>query len=345
MTERPDIVQRRLAAIFIADVVGYSRLTGADEERILARLRTLRSDLVDPTVAVHQGRIVKGTGDGVLAEFRSVVEAVRCAIEVQRGLAERNAGLPLERRIQFRIGIHLGDIVEEPDGDIMGDGVNIAARLEGIAKPGAISLSEDAYRQVKARLEIAALDQGLMRLKNIADPMRVYSLNPERLVENRTAGPKKRRHLTSALARIAALSVLVGAIGWYLSSQIKTQTDRPMASTPTVIEPGGPSKSETEPPRERPAAPPQKAELRQSTPAPASPASPSIMRPPSHAAAPSKPAQTPAEPQYPSARSPSADGEGAPDKAIICDDRNWIAGGTPAGDPSGQRSFFVCSKP
>src|ERR1051326_7892711 len=123
---------RKLAAILAADVVGYSKLAGADEERTLARLRALRSDLLDPTIAVHHGRVVKRTGDGVLVEFRSVVDAVRCAIEVQSGMAERNAGVAAERRIQFRIGIHLGDIVEEDDGDLMGDGVNVAARLEAI---------------------------------------------------------------------------------------------------------------------------------------------------------------------------------------------------------------------
>ena len=136
---------RKLAAIMAADVVGYSRLAGSDEDRTLARLRALRSDLIDPTIAVHHGRVVKRTGDGSLIEFRSVVDAVRCAIEVQNGMVERNAGLPPERRIEFRVGIHLGDVVEESDGDLMGDGVNIAARLEGIAKPGAICLSEHAY--------------------------------------------------------------------------------------------------------------------------------------------------------------------------------------------------------
>src|SRR5207344_1448174 len=136
---------RKLAAILAADVVGYSKLAGADEERTLARLRALRSDLIDPTIALHHGRVVKRTGDGVLIEFRSVVDAVRCAIEFQNGMIERNAGLPPERRIEFRVGIHLGDVVEESDGDLMGDGVNIAARLEGIADPGGICLSEDAY--------------------------------------------------------------------------------------------------------------------------------------------------------------------------------------------------------
>ena len=169
--------ERKLAAILVADVVGYSRLAGANEEKILARLRALRSDLIDPTIAVHHGRVVKCTGDGSLVEFRSVVDAVRCAIEVQNAMVERNAGVPPERRIEFRVGIHLGDVVEEADGDLMGDGVNIAARLEGIAAPGAICLSEDAYRQVKGRLDLAVTDLGPTQLKNIAEPIRVYSLD------------------------------------------------------------------------------------------------------------------------------------------------------------------------
>ena len=167
---------RKLAAILVSDVVGYSRLAGSDEDRILARLRALRSDLIDPIIAVHHGRIVKRTGDGAIVEFRSVVDAVRCAIEVQDGMIERNAGLPPERRIEFRIGIHVGDVVEESDGDLMGDGVNIAARLEGIAKPGAICLSEDAYRHVKSRIDLTVSDLGQQNLKNIAEPVRVYSL-------------------------------------------------------------------------------------------------------------------------------------------------------------------------
>src|SRR5215472_15203483 len=168
--------KRKLAAILAADVVGFSRLAGADEDRTLARLRTLRSDLIDPTIAIHHGRVVKRTGDGILIEFQSVVDAVRCAIEMQTGMVERNAGLPFERRIDFRIGIHLGDVVEESDGDLMGDGVNIAARLEGVVKPGGICLSEDAYRQVKARLSLTVNDLGTIQLKNIPDPIRVYSL-------------------------------------------------------------------------------------------------------------------------------------------------------------------------
>src|SRR3984957_4613846 len=151
---------RKIAAILVADVVGYSPLTGADEDRTLARLRALRSDLIDPTISVHRGRIVKCPGDGSVIEFRSVVDAVRCAIEVQHAMVERNAGVAPDKRIEFRVGIHLGDVVEEADGDLMGDGVNIAARLEGICEPGGVCLSEDAYRQVKGRLDLAVTDLG-----------------------------------------------------------------------------------------------------------------------------------------------------------------------------------------
>jgi TolB-like protein/class 3 adenylate cyclase len=169
---------RKIAAILVADIVGYSRLAGADEERTLSRLRGLRRDLIDPAIDAHHGRIVKRTGDGILIEFRSVVDAVRCAIEVQNGMAERNAGLPPELRIEFRIGIHLGDVVEEADGDLMGDGVNIAARLEGIAEPGGVCLSEDAYRHVREKLKHDFIDLGEKALKNIARPIGVYALKP-----------------------------------------------------------------------------------------------------------------------------------------------------------------------
>src|SRR5246500_2838097 len=165
---------RKIVAILAADVVAYSRLVGAEEDRTLARLRALRSDLIDPTIAVHHGRVVKRTGDGILIEFRSVVDAVRCAIEVQNGMVERNAGLPPDRRIELRIGIHLGDVVEESDGDLMGDGINIASRLEGVAQPGGICLSEDAYRQVRSRLDVKISDLGETELKNITEPVRVF---------------------------------------------------------------------------------------------------------------------------------------------------------------------------
>jgi adenylate cyclase len=231
---------RKIAAILVADVVGYSRLAGADEDRTLSRLRGLRGDLIDPAIAAHHGRTVKRTGDGSLIEFRSVVDAVRCAIEVQNGVVERNAGLPPERRIEFRIGIHLGDVVEEADGDLMGDGVNIAARLEGIAAPGAICLSEDAYRQVKGRLDLAVADLGLTHLKNIADPIRVYSLQvgvPAQAKSAMRAVPKNRSTLAPLAAGLAALLILIAGAWWFLSA------NRPAAVAPNAPEAAAPNAS------------------------------------------------------------------------------------------------------
>ena len=222
---------RKIAAILVADVVGYTRLTGADEDRTLSRLRGLWSDLIDPAIAAHHGRTVKRTGDGTIVEFRSVVDAVRCAIEVQNGLIERNAGLRPERRIEFRIGIHLGDVVEESDGDLMGDGVNIAARLEGICAPGAICLSEDAYRQVKGRLDLAVTDLGPTQLRNIAEPIRAYSLNvgiraqasPETAVQ--PGAPNRRLVRAPVAAALVALLVLIGGgAWWFLAGEGATMT-------------------------------------------------------------------------------------------------------------------------
>jgi adenylate cyclase len=210
---------RKLAAILAADIAGYSKLAGSDEERTLARLRALRSDLIDPTIAVHHGRVVKRTGDGSLVEFRSVVDAVRCAIEIQNGMVERNAGLPPERRIEFRVGIHLGDVVEESDGDLMGDGVNIAARLEGIAKPGAICLSEDAYRQVQSRLDLAVSDLGATQLKNIAQPVRVYSLEVGQPAKaTKPPAPKQRLLIVLLGAAIVALIAIAGSASYFLGA-------------------------------------------------------------------------------------------------------------------------------
>jgi len=212
---------RKIAAILVSDVVGYGRLAGADEERILARLRALRSDLIDPTISVHHGRIVKRTGDGSIVEFRSVVDAVRCAIEVQSAMIERNAGVAPDKRIEFRVGLHLGDVVEESDGDLMGEGVNIAARLEGIAAPGTICLSKDAYRQVKGRLDLAVTDLGQTQLKNIAEPIRVYSLQvgvpaqakPKQTPQSEPTAPKTRGLLTRWPTLAAALIVALVAAG------------------------------------------------------------------------------------------------------------------------------------
>jgi class 3 adenylate cyclase len=242
---------RKLAAILVADIVGFSRLAGIDEERTLARLRGLRGDLVDPAVAAHHGRTVKRTGDGSIVEFRSAVDAVRCAIEMQNGLVERNAGVPPERRIEFRIGIHVGDVVEESDGDLMGDGVNIAARLEGIAKPGAICLSEDAYRQVKGRLEMKVRDLGATQLKNIAEPLRAYLVD--------VGEPTPRHRLAAALAALAIL-VVAGAVGWRSIASEPSATAGSSATPPassfeptvaivpaTTNPPAAPSHTQTQP--------------------------------------------------------------------------------------------------
>jgi adenylate cyclase len=171
-TER---VERRLAAILAADVAGYSRLIGADEEGTLARLKAHRRDLIDTKIAEHRGRIVKTTGDGMLIEFASVVDALRCASEVQAATTERNAAVPADIRIEFRIGIHQGDIVVE-DGDIFGDGVNIAARLEGLAEPGGICVSARVQEDAAGKLDLAFDDIGEQQLKNIARPMRVFRI-------------------------------------------------------------------------------------------------------------------------------------------------------------------------
>ena len=171
-TER---IERRLTAILAADIAGYSRLMGADEEGTLERFKALRGELVDPKIGEHRGRMVKTTGDGILIEFPSVIEAVSCAVAVQREMARRNAGTPQDRRIAFRIGVNLGDIIVE-DGDIHGDGVNIAARLEGIAEPGGICISEDAFRQVRGKVDAEFDDLGEQSLKNIVRPMRIYRI-------------------------------------------------------------------------------------------------------------------------------------------------------------------------
>jgi adenylate cyclase len=171
-------LERRLSAIYAADVAGYSRLMGADEEGTLAALNAHRREFLEPKIAEHRGRIVKRTGDGVLIEFASAVDAVRCAIEAQRGMAERNESTPPDKRIELRVGIHVGDIIIEDD-DIFGDDVNIAARLEGIAQPGGICISDDAYRQIRDKLDVSFQDSGEQELKNIARPVHVYQLRPD----------------------------------------------------------------------------------------------------------------------------------------------------------------------
>jgi adenylate cyclase len=189
-------VERRLAAVLAADVAGYSRLMGRDEEGTLAQLKSLRKTLVDPTIAAHRGRIVKTTGDGMLVEFASAVDAARCAAELQRGMAGQNSDVPQDTRIEFRIGIHVGDIIIDDD-DIFGDGVNIAARLEGIAEPGGVCISDDAQRQVRGKVEVAFDDMGAQSLKNIAEPMRAWRM---RLDGNAAATAPAKAAAESSLA-------------------------------------------------------------------------------------------------------------------------------------------------
>jgi TolB-like protein/class 3 adenylate cyclase/Tfp pilus assembly protein PilF len=207
---------RRLAAILAADVAGYSRLIGADEEGTLERLRALRREPIDPAIREHHGRIVKTTGDGLLIEFASVVDAVRCAIAIQRGMTRRNTEVSPEKRIEFRIGINLGDVVAEGE-DLLGDGVNVAARLEGIAEPGGICLSRAAYDQARGKIDLAAQDLGERKLKNIAEPVRVFK------IDLRDGRGDARAHSRDRTARLAAavgvIIVVLAAVGiaaWYL---------------------------------------------------------------------------------------------------------------------------------
>ncbi|WP_229171136.1 MULTISPECIES: adenylate/guanylate cyclase domain-containing protein [Bradyrhizobium] len=204
-------VERRLAAVLAADIAGYSRLMGADEEGALARLKALRRAVVDPGITSHRGHIVKTTGDGMLVEVVSAVDATRCAVEVQRAMVEQNASMPKDQVIQFRIGIHVGDIIGDDD-DIFGDGVNIAARLEGILEPGGICISNDAYRQVRGKVELACDDVGLQVLKNIAEPLHAWRISPPGSVmapAHSTARPQGASAFGQAIHSSAALSEYV----------------------------------------------------------------------------------------------------------------------------------------
>jgi adenylate cyclase len=211
---------RRLTAILAADVAGYSRLMGADEEGTHERLKAHLRDLVEPKIKEHRGRTVKNTGDGLLAEFASVVDAVRCAAEVQRAMADRNAETPEDKRITFRVGINLGDVIAEPD-DIYGDGVNVAARLEALAEPGGICVSRVVRDQIRDKLPYPFEDRGEQSVKNIARSVRVYALRPEAIAELPSASVPvgAPRRLTAArlgsAAAIAAALVTAG-IGWWL---------------------------------------------------------------------------------------------------------------------------------
>ena len=212
---------RRLAAILAADVAGYSRLMGADEEGTHERLKAHLRQLVDPKIKEHRGHIVKNTGDGLLAEFASVVDAVRCAAEVQRGMIDREPEVPDERRIRFRIGVNLGDIIAE-GGDIFGDGVNVAARLEALAEPGGICVSGTASDQIGDKLPYPFEDRGEQSVKNIPRPVRVYALRPEAVADLPVAGvpivaPHRRRSVITAIAAAAAAVLVIVASGaWWL---------------------------------------------------------------------------------------------------------------------------------
>jgi adenylate cyclase len=171
-------LERRLAAILAADVVGYTRLMGADETGTLRRLTELRQQVLEPLIAEHHGRVVKLMGDGLLVEFASVVDALTCAVAWQNDVTEREEATEADKRLQFRIGVNLGDVIVEGD-DIHGDGVNVAARLEGLAEPGGIYLSDDVYRQVRGKVEAEFEDLGELELKNVAEPVRVYRVSSE----------------------------------------------------------------------------------------------------------------------------------------------------------------------
>ena len=238
-----DRIERRLAAILAADVAGYSRLTGVDEEGTHVQLQAHLRALVDPKVAEHRGRVVKNTGDGMLAEFSSVVDAVRCALDVQRGMAERNAGVPDEKRIEFRMGINVGDIIIDR-GDIFGDGVNVAARLEGLAKPGGICISDDAHRQVRNKFDITFEDVGERQLKNIARPVRVFQLaldgaRPAKFSQLHNSATAVLRAMWSKRVKTtgAAVVLIAGAVGaalYFHLGRAPVQLPDQLASPPSA---------------------------------------------------------------------------------------------------------------
>jgi class 3 adenylate cyclase/TolB-like protein len=220
---------RRLAAILAADVAGYSRLMGTDEEGTHERLKAHLRELVDPKIKEHRGRIVRNTGDGMLAEFASIVDAVRCAAEMQRAMADRNADTPEDKRITFRVGINLGDVIAEPD-DIYGDGVNVAARLEALAEPGGICVSRVVRDQIRDKLPYPFEDRGEQSVKNIARSVRVYSLRPEAIAELPAASEPIRSPPRRHAAPLAISAALVTAvIGWWFWPVIKLSPTSPAA--------------------------------------------------------------------------------------------------------------------
>jgi adenylate cyclase len=223
---------RRLTAILAADVAGYSRLMGADEEATHERLKAHLGQLVDPKIREHRGRTVKNTGDGLLAEFASVVDAVRCAAEVQRGMIDREPEVPDERRIRFRIGVNLGDVIVK-EHDIFGDGVNVAARLEALAEPGGICISRVVRDQIRDKLPYPFEDKGEQSVKNIARPVRVYALRPEAVVDLPVSGapiaPPPRRTAIAALAAACLTALVIAAVAWWV-----WPAPRPLPTSATV---------------------------------------------------------------------------------------------------------------
>src|SRR5216683_4928796 len=233
---------RRLAAILAADVAGYSRLMGADEEGTHERLKAHRRQLIDPKIGEHHGRIVKTTGDGLLAEFASVVGAMRCAAEVQREMIDREPEATEEQQIRFRIGINLGDVIADDD-DIFGDGVNVAARLEALAEPGGICVSGVVRDQIRDKLPYPLEDRGEQSVKNIARPVRVYALRPEAVAELPAAGvqimaPRRGRTAVAAIAASAGAALVIAVGAWWLwptPRSSPTPTVTAVAAAPTVI--------------------------------------------------------------------------------------------------------------
>src|SRR6266404_2536230 len=224
---------RRLAAILAVDVAGYSRLMGADEEGTHERLKAHRRELVDPKIGEHSGRIVKTTGDGILAEFPSVVDAVRCAAELQRAMIDREAGMAEDRRIRFRIGINLGDIIID-GGDIFGDGVNIAARLEALAEPGGICISRMVRDQIRDKLPYPFEDKGGQSVKNIARSVRVFALPPEAVAELPTKTvsalvPRRPRIAPVTMAAAGAMAFVIAAIAWWVWPMTRSSQSFPAA--------------------------------------------------------------------------------------------------------------------
>jgi class 3 adenylate cyclase/TolB-like protein len=234
---------RRLTAILAADVAGYSRLMGADEEGTHVRLQAHLQELVNPKIKEHRGRIVKNTGDGFLAEFASVVDAVRCAVEVQKGMANRDPGLPEERRIRFRIGVNLGDVIAE-EHDIFGDGVNVAARLEGLAEPGGICISRVVRDQVRDRLDCTFEDVGEQSLKNIARPVRAFALRPETIavmpmpdavpIPDVPISARRRRSTVPPIAATVATVLAIAMMAWWGWLAPRTTSTAPAVSAATT---------------------------------------------------------------------------------------------------------------